>query len=133
MGKFLAFVVVATLLSLTLGLGALLVPIEGRAVLQRLPASTSRELPRAALRAVAHGLRAGWDWVSSSRPAAASATSPTHQPPAHSPPRQTARRQLLAAAPPAVSEAHDGIVKAPPTEQHAAPDRAALDKLVQSR
>ena len=131
MGKLLFAVVIAALLAL----GALVVPIEGRTAWQHAQGFSSKDSPAAVARAVAHGFRAGWDWVASARHAGTSAAA-THSPPANSFPRHPSRKALARtstepAEPP--GQSRDGIVKAPPTEQHAPGDRAALDKLVESR
>ena len=121
---------VALLLVVALAAAVLCVPLGGRTAWQRAEAKgLPRSVAHAVAHAVAHGFRASWDWLASVH------SVPAHSAAAHSLPRHPSRRALaeaqLQGAPPA--EAHDGIVRAPPTETHAQGDRAALDQLLQKR
>ena len=78
--------------------------------------------PQIALRATAHGLRAGWDWVAG----LSHEERKTPQPPAHSPPKHATRKAMARTS-------REGIVAQPPKEKIAGRDRAALDALVKSR
>lgn len=79
--------------------------------------------PRQAALATAHGLRAGWDWLSSLGPHHAAATA-THAPPKH--PSRKAQAAM------ARRTSREGIVAQRPKETLQPSDRAALDTLVRS-
>src|SRR4051812_24594168 len=76
--------------------------------------------PQVALRATAHGLRAGWDWIAS----LGHEEKQTPEKPAHSAPP---RRKAMART------SREGIIPQPPKEKLAGRDRAALDALIKSR
>jgi hypothetical protein len=83
-----------------------------------------RGLPRAAAQATAHGLRAGWDWVTH----VGKHAEPTPQEPAHSP--KHVSRAMAAAKATSHRASREGIVAQPPKEHLDSSDRASLDKLL---
>jgi hypothetical protein len=139
MGKLFAFVFV---LCVIVG-AALFVPVGGRTFWSR---AVERGIPQAAARNVAHGLRAGWDWVMAERkvetprrPVRRVPAAPAHavakagpvraapvrpSPPPAQPPSSPVTR--VAAAP---RPTRDGIVAQPKEKLHE-DDRRELDRLV---
>ena len=83
--------------------------------------------PRPAARAVAHGLRAAWEWVET----LSTPEPPTRRPGRHSPPARAVARAPAPSLPQRAGR--DGIVAQPNKESLQPHDRAALDRLVSTR